>query len=263
MDFTDVSIVMPCYNYGAFLPEALESVAEAAAGGAEVLVVDDGSDDEQTLQALENLPAWVTLIRREKGGPAAARNSAIEICKGKYIYPLDADDKANLEFIKEALGALQHSAEFDVVFADRIHFGEESLHWEARVDQSMQWYVNRIPATALYRKPLWERVGGYDEAMVEGYEDWEFWLHSMVAGARFTKAKNPAYWYRVRSQSMVRTISVPHHQKLLAYMHSKHHSAFLKQYIGQVNALKALQTDYRLLCKAMLSLVMRKLGLRK
>lgn len=262
MEYRDVSIVMPCHNYGAFLEEALGSIAEAAAKGAEVLVVDDGSDDQRTLQALKNLPAWATLIRREKGGPAAARNSAIKMCKGRFIYPLDADDCANLAFINEALELLQKNGTCDIVFANRIHFGEESLLWEAKLDQSRQWYVNRIPATALYRKELWEQVGGYDEAMVEGYEDWEFWLHALVVGAKFSKAKNPAYWYRVRSQSMVRTISVPHHQKLLAYMHAKHHAFFLKQYISQVNNLHELRSNYRLLLKALINLILRKVRLK-
>ena len=257
-----VSIVIPCFNAGKLLQETLDSVLPLLGKEVEVVVVNDGSTDPITLAILQRHANSFCVLNTENKGLSAARNAGIRQAKGKYIYPLDADDRANLAFINEACELLQKNDACDIVFANRIHFGEESLLWEAKLDQTKQWYVNRIPATALYRKELWERVGGYDESMVKGYEDWEFWLHALVIGAKFFKAKNPAYWYRVRSQSMVRTISVHHHQKLLAYMHAKHHGFFLKQYISQVNQLHELRSNYRLLLKALIKLILRKVYIK-
>lgn len=258
MDFTDLSIVMPCYNYGAFLPEALESVAEAAAGGAEVLVVDDGSDDEQTLQALENLPAWVTLIRRKKGGPAAARNSAIAIAKGSLIFPLDSDDIANFNFLVEAIKLFSRHSNVDIVYGDCMFFGEKTGRWNADACAQKSLYVNGLNVSAMYRKKVWQTNTGYDEAMVHGYEDWEFWLHALKNKMVFVKAKEHAFNYRIRSKSLVNTETIPNHQELLKYMHHKHHDYMLKRFIDMHRELNTLKTDYRFLTQALFRLFFKK-----
>ena len=89
-----VSVVMPCYNHGEFLPEAVASVTNIARDDIELVVVDDGSIDERTRKEEDKVSeAGIKVIRQENRGLAAARNAAVRASKGEYIFPLDADDR--------------------------------------------------------------------------------------------------------------------------------------------------------------------------
>jgi glycosyltransferase involved in cell wall biosynthesis len=263
MNYNDLSIVMPCYNYGAFLAEAIESVSEAARLGAEILVVDDGSEDQSTLQAIRMLPDFVKVIRIEHSGPAAARNAAIRVAKGGFILPIDSDDMANPGFIEEALRLFALHPDIDVVYGDCIFVGEKSGRWHAEVVPKKLIYVNGLNVTAMFKKRVWEANEGYDESMIYGYEDWEFWLHALKNKMKFKKATAPAFYYRIRPKSLVNTTTIPQHQDLLKYMHHKHHDFVLQNYIQVSKELHGLRNDYRQLLNALFRLVVRKMGLGK
>jgi len=89
-----VSVIIPCYNQGQYLTESIGSVLASDHQKIEIIVVDDGSTDPETCRILGGLDYPKTrLIRRENGGLAAARNSGIAAAQGRYILPLDADDR--------------------------------------------------------------------------------------------------------------------------------------------------------------------------
>ena len=89
-----VSVVIPCFNHGEFLPEAVCSATCIERDDIELIVVDDGSTDERTRKEMDALPAQgIKVIRQENKGLAAARNAGIAISRGEYILPLDADDR--------------------------------------------------------------------------------------------------------------------------------------------------------------------------
>src|SRR5438309_8808465 len=89
-----ISVVMPCFNHGEFLPEAAASVARLGREDIEIVVVDDGSTDERTREVMDELAERGTkVIRQENKGLAAARNAGIAASQGEYILPLDADDR--------------------------------------------------------------------------------------------------------------------------------------------------------------------------
>src|SRR5579863_4843888 len=90
-----VSVVIPCYNHGEFLGEAIESAMESARADVEIILVDDGSTDERTRKEIERIEAGgsVIVIRQPNQGLAAARNAAIARASGEYILPLDSDNQ--------------------------------------------------------------------------------------------------------------------------------------------------------------------------
>ena len=263
LSLPSVTVVVPCFNAGGLLQETLNSVLPALEQGMEVVVVNDGSTDLETLTILHNIDPRMRVLHTPNRGLAAARNTGIRAAKGRYIFPLDADDLAHLPFLNSAQTLLDANSNFDVVAGDYEKFGAEQGRVHCRWDPARQWYVNGITASSMFRKSVWETTGGYDETMNEGYEDWEFWLSALASGKEVAKLNELAFFYRIRPNSMVRSMTLQQHERLLAYMHQKHHAAFLKQYIGQVNDLQAHRTDYRLLCKALLGIVMAKLRLRK
>lgn len=254
-----ISIIIPCFNDGKYLLDAIKSAAPAIEMGAEVIVVNDGSTDLHTLDVLTHLPGPIVVLHKENGGLSSARNYGIAQAKGDFICPLDSDDLLNHRFLSAALDILRRNDALDIVTGPRVHFEGETITKGVAIDPIRQIYINGLWATALYRKSVWEKLGGYDETMVNGYEDWEFWLHAMSLGMRFEKIDIPVYFYRVRMDSMVRKKTIDNHSSILAYMHQKHQAFFLKLYIEQVNAKHELRNDYRQLLKALFQVFLRKL----
>ena len=102
----DITVVITCFNYGAYLPEAVASALHQEGGEPRVTVVDDGSTDAETLRALEDLPDQVTLIRQANAGLSAARNAGLRLAQTPYLIVLDADDHfvpASLRLLREPL----------------------------------------------------------------------------------------------------------------------------------------------------------------
>jgi glycosyltransferase involved in cell wall biosynthesis len=102
-----VSVVIPCFNHGEFLPEAVASVTDIKRDDVELIVVDDGSTDERTRAEMDALVArGIRVIRQENKGLAAARNAGILVSKEEYILPLDADDRLRPGWIDHGIRIL-------------------------------------------------------------------------------------------------------------------------------------------------------------
>lgn len=201
-----ISIVIPCYNHGEFLPEAVTSVTRLGREDVELIVVDDGSTDERTRKEINTLDGCgVRVIRQENRGLAAARNVGIKASKGKYIFPLDADDHLRDGWIDRAIVILNTNPEVGIVYGDGEYFGIRTGRWRVGPFDSeklLKW--NYIAACALFRRAVWERNSGYDGAMpVQGLEDWDFWLGALEHGWRFEYLPQIMFDYRVAKDSML------------------------------------------------------------
>jgi glycosyltransferase involved in cell wall biosynthesis len=223
-----VSVVVTCYNLGAFLEEALASVPQRP--DVETIVVDDGSTDQETVRVLDGLDQQhFTVIRQPNMGLAKARNNGVRAARGRYIIPLDADNRLRTAMVDMGIAVLDAQPEVDVVYGDAQYFGERDARWTVGpFDFKLLIERNRIDACAVFRKALWERAGGYDEHMpVMGYEDWDFWLRSTVAGARFHYEETIFFDYRVRGGSML-TNTMKNRPLLVRYMFAKRELNFLE-----------------------------------
>ena len=104
-----VSIIIPCYNQVLFLEEAVDSVLNCTYPNFEIIIVDDGSHDHSAKIALkihEKNPEKIHVIMQENAGPANARNVGIKAARGKYILPLDGDNKISEDYIQKAVEVL-------------------------------------------------------------------------------------------------------------------------------------------------------------
>ena len=180
-----VSVIMPVFNAGAYLTEALASVAAQTSRDYEVVIVDDGSTEERTLAALDRARSTprTTVIRTENRGPAAARNLAIERTRGAYILPLDADDYLAPAFLAKTAPLLDADPALGVVYTWVGLVGGHHGVWRTG-GFSVPDLLSRctIHVTSLYRRKIWEDVGGYDPRFVESCEDWDFWLGAAKRG---------------------------------------------------------------------------------
>jgi glycosyltransferase involved in cell wall biosynthesis len=199
-----VSVIIPCYNQGQYLTESIGSVLASDHQKIEIIVVDDGSTDPETCRILGGLDYPKTrLIRRENGGLAAARNSGIAAAQGRYILPLDADDRIGPHYISLATAALECSPNLGIVYCRAEKFGEEAGQW--LLPRFSRWRMalgNVIFCSAVYRRVDWQAVGGYDETLRRGWEDWDFWLSLLELGRLVRCLPNTGFYYRKNVASM-------------------------------------------------------------
>src|SRR4051812_33453093 len=90
---TDVTAVVPCFNHGAWVAEAVESLLTQEGGAPRVVVVDDGSTDPATAAGLDALPPEVEVRRQANAGPSAARNAGLRDAETPFLIALDGDDR--------------------------------------------------------------------------------------------------------------------------------------------------------------------------
>ena len=202
-----VSIIIPCYNHGAMLREALASVEQVRnASLLEVIIVDDGSSEAETTRILNEVAeAGHCVVPQPNRGPGAARNTGIRLAKGEFILPLDSDNRLRGVYLDEGVSLLKNNPSVGVIYADAEYFGERSGRWHVpEFDLLSLIRMNFIDTCALYRKKLWEEVGGYDEQMIcMGWEDWDFWLRVTCHGGAFVHLSKIGFDYRVRKDSVI------------------------------------------------------------
>lgn len=216
-----VSVIVTAYNLEGYLDAALRSVAESTLEDFECIVVDDASPD----RCGEIADTWAKRDQRfrvihnaENQYLAGARNTGIGSARGKYILPLDADDRLSpvaLELLAGALDADRaiHIAYGNVFFVNEQNepeqYGRDPGHSGWPIDYNYEWHVhlkrNILPYCSMFRRDVWELTGGYRSRYRTG-EDADFWIRAASYG--FTPkmvTKEDTLLYTNRAGSMSRT----------------------------------------------------------
>jgi glycosyltransferase involved in cell wall biosynthesis len=198
----DVTVVITCFNYGVYLPEAVSSALEQVGGSPHVIVVDDGSTDQLTLSALEQLPAGTSLIRQSNAGLAAARNAGFRVATTPYLIALDADDRLAPTALQTLRVPLDRDPQLGFSYGVAQFFGA----WEGTLDfppfdPYKLLYRHIVGSTTLMRQALFEQVGGFDPTF-SAYEDWEFWVNAVGHDWRGEKIDAVTLMYRRHGHTM-------------------------------------------------------------
>lgn len=194
-----VTIVVPCYNAGRDIDEAVRSALNQTYKNLEVVIVDDGSTDPATLELLTDCP-WerTRVFFKQNGGPASARNLGIAQATGKYILPLDADDVITESYVQKAVTILEERPEVGIVYCKALKFGAENGPWNLPAYTLRELVIdNVIFVTSLFRREDWARVGGFSEALKLGVEDYDFWVKIVALGREVHQIDEPLFHYRV------------------------------------------------------------------
>jgi glycosyltransferase involved in cell wall biosynthesis len=243
MDDTNViiSIIIPCYNHGIYIDEAIKSVEEYKSDNYEIIIINDGSTDEFTNMRLTELKnEGYNVIFQENQGLGKTRNNAIRLAKGKYILPLDADNLILPDYIIKSINILETNPHISIVYSDRQCFGNlveiinvGDFSKEKIIDH------NYIDACAVFRKSLWEQVGGYDEIMpIQGWEDWDFWLLAIENNAKFCYISEILFKYRVVENSMIHKLNALNTDELHKYIYKKHSILFIEELKNKISKLE-------------------------
>ncbi len=237
-----VSVVIPCYNQAEYLPETLDSLLTQTYQNWEAIIVNDGSLDntEQVANAYVNKDSRIKYIRQQNGGLSSARNCGIKIAQGEFILPLDSDDKIAPEYISEAMSAFKNNPALTLVYCKGEFFGTKKGVWEGLYYQGYrkQLLNNSIFCSAFFRKSDWERVGGYDESMRKGYEDWEFFIRLLNGEKEVYQIPILLFYYRIKDVSMVTESKKEETSiEIEAYIYSKHKDIYYEYF--KASALRA------------------------
>jgi glycosyltransferase involved in cell wall biosynthesis len=242
----DVTVVVTCFNYGAFLSESVESALAQKGGEPRVIVVDDGSTDVQTLAELDRLPPRVELVRQANAGLAAARNAGLRRVQTRYALVLDADDLLAADALRRLRDLLELEPALGFSYGLARFFGAwEGVMKMPPYDPYRLLYRHNIGSVALIRQALFEDVGGYDPAF-DGYEDWEFWLHALERGWRGRQVETVTLLYRRHGDTMYAGARA-HYRASFRQLRDKHPALYARAGRRRLRAESALGLAGRLL----------------
>ena len=239
-----VSVLMPCFNHGNFLEEAIGSVVAQTFSDWEIIVVDDGSTDPSTLACLEELKAPNTqVLRTENRGLPAARNLAASHASGSLFCALDADDRLAPAWFEKGVAALDADPRLAFVSHWLQAFGDETWTWTpASCDLPALLARNTVNGAALVRRDAFTAVGGYDESMREGCEDWDLWLRLVERGLRGVIIPEILFHYRRSSSSMSRTMIADEAYRQPLRQLVQKHETFYRAHLVDVVAASAAES---------------------
>lgn len=227
-----ISVIIPCYDYGQYLREAVESVINQTFKNFEIIIVNDGSTDS-TKEIAEQLIAeysgyQIRIINQNNSGqPAISRNNGIKEARGEYILPLDADDKLAPQALQIFIDAMRDQPNERVVaFGWLQTFGMEN-HVEQNhyFDMNQLLRLNMLAYCSMYHKSVWELQNGY-KTNVPGYEDWDFWVGAAEIGAKFINIPQVTVHYRSKDSPSMVTKAQKRHEWLVAGIIFNHHKIY-------------------------------------
>lgn len=239
-----ISVVIPCYNDGSYLPETIAHLKKQTYRQFEIIIVNDGSTDAQTLKILNEIKdPQITVLHKQNGRMSSARNYGVQHAKGTLIAALDADDYFHPTFFQKAIAVLAAEEQTAVVSSYMQLFGEFKKVSKPRGGNENNFlFSNQCPACAMVRKSCWDAVGGYDEKMVNGYEDWEFYIRITQQGWRVHVIPEILFYYRQTKKSTHKNFTLPNRKGLVSYIVDKHKDWYLQK-------LKELITSEEILYK--------------
>lgn len=217
------SIIIPNYNQGQFLPEAIESALNQTYDDFEVIVVNDGSTDN-SLEIARKYP--VKIIDQTNKGLASARNTGIMNSKGDYLLFLDADDIL-LENCLEVIARTIKETNSEIIAPSFKCFGLNNDQVILKPNPTVEDFKigNHVGyCSAIKRETLLE-VGGYNPKMVWGAEDYDLWFDLLKRGKKITTIPEILWLYRIKASSMW-TETQKHHKEYMEQIYKNHPQIF-------------------------------------
>jgi len=220
-----ISVIIPCYNYGSYLEETVASVKRQTLQRLEILVVNDGSTDADTLAILQRLNAPpVQVVQQENQGVSVARNKGIALAGGKFICCLDADDTLEPTYLEKCVTLLEANPGLAFAYPWVQEFGRSHNLWRTEpFDLFKMLKYDHVSTCAVFLRSAWAAVGGYATDM-SSCEDWEFWLRLGAAGYRGACIPEPLHNYRQHGSS-----KCPLGQRRLAVQVIRHNEELLTE----------------------------------
>jgi len=243
-----LSIVIPYYNMGKYIEECINSVFDSSYKNIEIIIINDGSTDEFSIQKLILIGKQknIQIINNVNAGLAATRNFGAEIARGEFLAFLDADDKVSIGYFEKAIYALKKNTNVFFVGCWVKYFENSTAIWPTFTPQPPYALVhNPVNSSGLIYKRNAFLAGGINDKKVDyGMEDYESVINMLDNGFNGIIIPEILFYYRVRTGSMIRNIS---REKLLysnKFITEKHKRFYTKFAIQIINLLTANGPGY-------------------
>jgi glycosyltransferase involved in cell wall biosynthesis len=228
-----VSLILVHHNRHRLLEISLQSCLEQDYPNLEIILVDDGSTEPESLAYLDDLERTnrqdprLRILRCENRYLGAARNAGVKVASGEYVVFLDDDNIALPNMVSRYVAAVLHSGADAVSGAMRYFYEQDGrpnikasnnpiyVFWGGRQRYSAMLTNHLGDATGIYRKEIVIKAGGFHENFGVTHEDWKMYADIERLGGRIVTIPDMMYWYRVTSGSMIKSTK----QYLNAQMH--------------------------------------------
>ena len=237
-----VSVIIPSRGQARYLPDAISSVRMQNVADIEVVVAAGSEAEAGLARAL-----GATVVDGCDRGPGDARNRAIEVAKGPYILPLDADDM----LVPLCVSRMRPAAgENTIVSSPTWAFGDRSNVWMLPAFDTVL-ERNPLSTSSMFPKAMWRAVGGFDHLL--GYEDWDYWIRCSKLKPKVVVIREPLLRYRVHAESAMARIEAEHlddlYKAMLRLRHPDCYPSTLvrdRQIVGTMPAQVVKRLDERL-----------------
>jgi glycosyltransferase involved in cell wall biosynthesis len=258
-----VSIIIPCYNAGVLILEALESIKNCSdITTYEVIIVNDGSTDAETKEALDSIKTQYTIFSQENKGPAAARNYGVKNSRGDYILFLDSDNKLISGYLDKAIALFEQNKSVGVIYTDVVFFGVSTMpRFKPDIYNFEKLLAsNYIDMCAMLKKEVWHEVNGLDEnRILIGREDWDFWLRVGKTNWQLYYLEERLYQYRIRKESLIDAKNKENNiNEVYQYIYAKHVDSLSQLYPKAYNQMLIYQNDQKKPLRSFLKFMMLK-----
>ena len=202
----EVAVVIPCYGYAHLLFETGSSIANQTWPHIDCIIVDPQSPDDTPAVAKQLATQFpqrkFRLLRQRNRGLSAARNAGILNVTAPLILPVDADDLLKPEAVEKMVQPFLVADGISIVNSAGREFGDGNKHMPAQdVTMEIELHRNQIPCCSMFTRSAWEKVGGYNENMRHGYEDWDFWVGMLEHELRFQSVPDELWVSAIRGSA--------------------------------------------------------------
>ena len=235
-----VSVIIPSYNYGAYISDALKSLQAQSFRFWEALVIDDGSSDDtaSVVGGFVESDCRIRYFYQVNAGTSAAKNTGLKLSVGKYIVFLDADDLFAADKLRLHVDHLERSPHVDISFSRFRYFLDgqpDRLFTRYDLSSQQEWQVavqggdrETIPVfmrennmtihAPMLRRSLVQRVGFFD-VRLSALEDWDYWLRCCLCDAYFELLGSDGAFAltRVHARSVTRNLSFSIYKDLVYF----------------------------------------------
>lgn len=235
-----VSIVVPCFNKAQFLKETLESIKHQQFTNWECIIVDDGSTDNSSkiIKEFCTEDSRFKMIGQNNQGVSSARNRGFSEAIGEYFLPFDADDLMDTNYIFKAVQILDFNPNLDIVYCDSAYIGNKTgFRKVPDFDIITMLHRNLVFVCAVFRRKVFDKIGGYCPDLIHGAEDWDFWLSAIELGFRFYKIDEVLFFYRkiVNSRDAVFKSDYEINMSTEILIFKRHIDLYLKHWGGMID----------------------------
>jgi len=238
-----LSVVIPYYNMGKYIMECVQSIKASTYAAIEILIINDGSTDAESLAVLKQLEQTkgIKVFNKPNEGLADTRNYGASKATGDWLAFLDADDMVAPGYYEKAVRVLKHYKNVFFVGSFVQYFGDTNRKWATYTPQPPYALVhNPVNSSGLiYKKTAFLEGGRNDKTVDYGLEDYESVVHLLSKGYNGVILPECLFHYRVRGDSMIRKITrekLLYSYKYIAEKHSSYYATFATQINNLLNA---------------------------